>query len=265
MRRVHGVFGGPCFFVPCCLGLLLLAGCAAPLPVRVLDTPRASGGAPVAEASATDRISQLEQSARQLRQQHDAMGETLKWLDGEIRGLRRQNSTPMHLPTEAAAPVPVPSRASVRRSPPMLKPPVAPPSAPTPIVAPLIGDDLTIEPETTPPVPASTQISTPTTSAQPSARVYLVHVASYRSAAQAGPGWRALTRQHGDTLAEMSPHTTPFRDAQGRSWVRLGVGPFSAAAEAARACDRLKQAKLWCDVVGATPDALNPLVPSSGR
>ncbi len=262
-----------------CIGVILLAGCAAPPPIRVLEVPPALPGSLPLPPGATvaDRIVQLEDSARRLHAEHAAMEQALLQLDGKIQALREtQQARPSPAP-EKPAPTPTPpaptpltpltEKPSARSSPapvrperraerPQTKTAVA---ASAPAVAPLSGDDLAIEPGASPAPSAAPPVAVSAPVAAATGRAYLVHLASYRSAGQIVPGWRELSRRDRAALAGLSPYTTGFVDTQGRSWVRLSVGPFPTSAEAGRRCADLKQAHIWCDVVGAKANEMKPV------
>lgn len=81
---------------------------------------------------------------------------------------------------------------------------------------------------------------------------FLIHLASYRDAANAEPGWQILLRQAGGALSSLTP-TTRQVDVPGKGrYTRLFGGPFANRADASSTCNALQRRDMYCQVVPAT-------------
>ena len=269
------------------LAIAFLCGCAAKpqSPMRVVEytvPPEASEVAP--------RMSRLEESARRLRAQYEAMGQTLLWIEGELKALREQArvqykpvthkekmTATTAATTTAAAPAAIPTTAQPRSGSAVSRAPVS--VAPVAGgVAPLRQDDLTIEPTPTPLTPSPLTPSPLTPATHPteppksangasspvqskkasSEAVYLVHIASYKGYGMEKNGWKQLLNKTPRTLGALTPYTTPL-EKDGQTWVRLNAGTFASESEALQKCQEVKDEGGWCDVVKARKDEIAPL------
>lgn len=78
---------------------------------------------------------------------------------------------------------------------------------------------------------------------------YAVHLASYRSKAQAVGGWQRLRQRFPGLLGNLSGHFAIFDIASlGGRYYRLKAGPFEGAVGAERLCRRLSSAGQYCMV-----------------
>ena len=74
-----------------------------------------------------------------------------------------------------------------------------------------------------------------------------IHLASYKSPAQAERGWSQLRRAHGEVLAELSHTVTKVNLGSKGIFYRLIAGPFSNNAAANAACKQLKSRRQFCE------------------
>lgn len=229
----------------CALFTILLTGCAATPPVVAAEPPT---------RAQSERLQDLETAAAQLRQQHLAMGETLMWLEGEIKAMRLAQpivhqpvvdtppapvAAPAHAAVEAPAPVP---EAHASTSP----TPLVPEAAPAAEVSALSDEDLEAE-------PTEAEAATP---AAPATEGFAVHIASYSRTDLLGRGWREMRTQYGDALQGLKPFGTTFTDTNGHHWARLNVGPFASRASATATCNQLKARDVFCDVQSVAADTV---------
>ncbi len=200
--------------------LTVLTACASqPAPTPVVKAP-----------AKTASVSDLELVTANLREQHEAMSETLTWLDGEVTALRA---------AEKLAPAKV------------LSPETVAPSSKDDTEAPETADD-------TPPTKAEVgelteqdMAATETKAATPEAtkQVPMIHLASYLHADQADAGWATLQNRYPAQLAGLKVATMAYTDKNGQVWERLLAGPFATKADASARCDEIKTAGGWCEVL----------------
>lgn len=209
--------------------LLLCSACAREIPIQVTtaaptarttttNAPLPSSGDPRLSA----RVADLELAALQLRSQQMAMGQSLTWIEGQIKALHQA------LPADEAPP-PTAAPSSVA--------PVAGKTDDKDEVAALSDADFDIQP-TSPALPSSAG----------GGKTYGAHLASYREATQATKGIAELQKKHSLLLSGMNAHQVPFTDSQGRQWIRLNFGDFPSHEAAQNLCHALKAAGSWCDV-----------------
>lgn len=222
--------------------MTLLAACAQTLPVTT-EPPANDAPAPSA------RLHDLEAAAAQLRQQQLAMGESLTWLEGEIKALHQRDSAPHSAPTAPTAqamPQTIeaePIQSDVKNhhaGPTTLVPESTPPS-----VDDLNTADLQAEPTAAALTATPAQSPTLTTG-------YAVHVASFSRTEQLHKGWREIKQRYSAEIGTLRPFGTRFTDNQGRVWARLNIGPFTSRQDADTTCTRLKTAGAFCDVQPVT-------------
>lgn len=236
-------------------GLLLLGACAPTLPVQV--EPDGYTSRPTSE-----RIQDLESAAAQLREQQLAMGQSLTWIEGQIKAMRYQEahegstvvappaattpattSTQPHPPAAAPAATPdaVPEKHSEASPTPLV--PAAEPAA----VSALNNEDMDVEPTTQPHNSSST--------VAPHSG-FAVHLASYTRHEQLARGWREIKQHNGTALEGLKPFGSSFTDARGHDWVRLNVGPFETRQAAAARCADIKTTGAFCDVQEVSADSV---------
>ncbi|MCW5723883.1 MAG: SPOR domain-containing protein [Maricaulaceae bacterium] len=116
-----------------------------------------------------------------------------------------------------------------------LAPETAPPPSPSPA-----GADAPQIAEPPPSAPA------PESSAQASAGVYGVHLASYRLEAHAESGWTTLLAMFPDVLEGLQPRLAEADLGEQGVFLRLVAGPFAGHSAAEAACDALRAAGAWC-------------------
>lgn len=206
----------------------LVSACSSTLPVKTDST------APASSANLAD----LKQSAMQLRQQYEAMGQTLQWLEGEVAAAGRGHVAPAPVAVEAK---PSKSEKKHDKKPEMKAEaktehkaePKAELKAEQPVadIAPLTEDD---------------KIALPEVGSQN--LVYVLHLASYQHAEGVAPGWAQLSAANSAVLGALAPASESFTDKHGAAWRRLVAGQFTTGEEAEAACAKLKAAGAWCEV-----------------
>ena len=228
-------------------GLLLLGACAPTLPVQV--EPEGYTSRPVSE-----RIQDLESAAAQLREQQLAMGQSLIWIEGQIKAMRYQET---HEESGVTAPVATPAQPHHPAPAPAATPDAAPEkhseSSPTPLVpaepaavSELSNEDMDVEPGQ----PHNEgSASTPHSG-------FAVHLASYARQEQLARGWREIKQHNGTSLEGLKPFGSSFTDARGHDWVRLNVGPFATRHAAAARCAEIKATGTFCDVQEVSADSV---------
>jgi hypothetical protein len=203
-----------------------------------------------ATAAKPGSLSDLELATAQLRQQHEAMSETLTWMEGEVMAMKAGGSLKdaTHQPSmTSAAPaedkaevVPTSTAAQDIRAADAAKEPtkLAPETAPAEKVE---------QPAEEAPKPAEVSgLSDEDLKVQESAAP-MVHLASYQDKKQVMPGWEKLKTQHSKLLEGLSPTTREYTDDKGKLWYRLYAGPFASAAEASERCKAIKGDGGWCE------------------
>lgn len=217
--------------------LLLLAACAPTLPVRV--EPEGYTSRPVSE-----RIQDLEAAASQLREQQLAMGQSLTWIEGQIKAMRYQEVHEDRASAAAPAPAPLESPPTPEKHSEAAPTPLVP-KAPAAAVSALSDEDMEVEPS---------QPQKDTATATPSG--FAVHLASYTHQEQLARGWREI-KQHGNASLEgLKPFGSAFTDTRGREWLRLNVGPFETRRAAAARCAEIKTTGTFCDVQEVHADSV---------
>lgn len=217
----------------------LVSACSSTLPVKTDST------APSSSANLAD----LKQSAMQLRQQYEAMGQTLQWLEGEVAAAGRGHVAPAPVAVEAK---PSKSEKKHDKKPDMKAEaktehkaePKAELKAEQPVadIAPLTEDD---------------KIALPEVGSQN--LVYVLHLASYQHADGVAPGWAQLSAANNAVLGALAPASESFTDKHGAAWQRLVAGQFATGEEAEAACAKLKAAGAWCEVRQVPAASLKPL------
>lgn len=231
-------------------GLLLLGACAPTLPVQV--EPEGYTSRP-----ASERIQDLESAAAQLREQQLAMGQSLTWIEGQIKAMRHQESLegsplaapvtappaqPHHpTPAPAATPPDTPTEKHSEASP----TPLVPAAEPATVSA-LSNEDMDVEPDH-----PHNEGSAATASSG-----FAVHLASYARPGQLMRGWQEIKQHNGTSLEGLEPFGSRFTDARGRHWVRLNVGPFETRRAAADRCSAIKATGTFCDVQEVSADSI---------
>lgn len=229
---------------------LLLVACAPTLPVKV--EPEGYTSRPVSE-----RIQDLEAAASQLREQQLAMGQSLIWIEGQIKAMRYQEAhegraaaappapvaAPTHLPVDPPAPIESPSPTPEKHSEAAPTPLV--PEAPAAAVSALSDEDMEVEPG---------QPHKDSATALPSG--FAVHLASYTHQEQLARGWREIKQQGSASLEGLKPFGSAFTDTRGREWLRLNVGPFETRRAAAARCAEIKTTGTFCDVQEVRADGV---------
>lgn len=213
----------------------LVSACSSTLPVKTDST---------APASSTN-LADLKQSAMQLRQQYEAMGQTLQWLEGEVAAAGRGHVAPAPMAVEVK-----PSKTDKKhdKKPEMKTEPKVEPKAepkatqPVADIAPLTDDD---------------KIALPEVGSQN--LVYVLHLASYQHAAGVAPGWAQLSAANSAVLGALAPASESFTDKHGAAWQRLVAGQFATGEEAEAACAKLKAAGAWCEVRQVPAASLKPI------
>lgn len=209
--------------------LLLLSACAAPM------TPPAEPTAATMQQEPSQMSAKLEallDATLRLRVQYDALGETLKWQEGEIAALR-----------EAARVQPkIIVSTDVKKSEEPIKK-----EMPADVGS-LTEQDL--QPiRLSPEAPADTAAhASPASEAQTPAPYY-VHVASVADQGSAAKGWAEFQKKHMPAFGQASAVTTSFTDKKGKTWQRLWAGPYASADAANAACTALKKKGSWCEVL----------------
>lgn len=227
--------------------IAFLTACAQTLPVTV--EPATYDAPPPGE-----RLHDLEAAAAQLRQQQLAMGESLTWLEGEIKALHHTDFSKanMTVPTPIVPAAQTVTEEHHNQSGPTTLVPTSP--TPAAAVSELSTDDLRAEP--TPharPEPTALAHAARTSAQTPSPTTgYAVHVASFPRSEQLHLGWREIKQRYGAQLGNLRPFGTRFTDSQGRNWTRLNVGPFNTRQAANETCAHLKAAGAFCDVQPVT-------------
>jgi hypothetical protein len=218
------------------VALGLVSACSSTLPVKTDST------APSSSANLAD----LKQSAMQLRQQYEAMGQTLQWLEGEVAAAGRAHieTAPVAVDATPAKAAPKPHKAekkAEKKAEPKaeLKMEQQPAAAE---VAPLTDDD---------------KIALPEVGSQN--LVYVLHLASYQHAAGVAPGWAQLSAANSAVLGALAPASESFTDKHGAAWQRLVAGQFATGEEAEAACAKLKAAGTWCEVRQVPAASLKPI------
>ena len=84
-----------------------------------------------------------------------------------------------------------------------------------------------------------------------------VHLASYRHAEHAAPGWAELKSRFPNTLAGSQPRLARADLGEQGVFLRLKAGPFDSPAAAQAICDRLAAAGAWCAPTAFTGEGLN--------
>lgn len=217
----------------------LVSACSSTLPVKTDST---------APASSTN-LADLKQSAMQLRQQYEAMGQTLQWLEGEVAAAGRGHVAPAPVAVEAK---PSKSEKKHDKKPEMKAEaktehkaePKAELKAEQPVadIAPLTEDD---------------KIALPEVGSQN--LVYVLHLASYQHAEGVAPGWAQLSAANNAVLGALAPASESFTDKHGAAWQRLVAGQFTTGEQAEAACAKLKAAGAWCEVHQVPTASLKPL------
>lgn len=216
----------------------LVSACSSTLPVKTDST------APASSANLAD----LKQSAMQLRQQYEAMGQTLQWLEGEVAAAGRGHVAPAPVAVEAK---PSKSEKKHDKKPEMKAEaktehkaePKAELKAEQPVadIAPLTEDD---------------KIALPEVGSQN--LVYVMHLASYQHAEGVAPGWAQLSAANNAVLGALAPASESFTDKHGAAWQRLVAGQFTTGEQAEAACAKLKAAGAWCEVHQVPTASLKP-------
>ncbi len=228
--------------------MTLLAACAQTLPVTT-EPPANDTPAPSA------RLHDLEAAAAQLRQQQLAMGESLTWLEGEIKALRHTDFSRASAVSPTALPdaAPTPAEEQSQSGPTQLVPTSSAPVSAS--VSELSSDDMSVEPTSHTP---SQHTAVPTAPAS-HASGYAVHVASFSRSEQLHRGWQEIKHRYGAQIGNLRPFGTAFTDSQGRNWTRLNVGPLNSRQAANDVCNRLKTAGAFCDVQPVTAGSTRPV------
>lgn len=230
-------------------GLLLLGACAPTLPVQV--EPEGYTSRP-----ASERIQDLESAAAQLREQQLAMGQSLTWIEGQIKAMRYQEAhegSPVVAPVAAphpAPPAPAPAPAATPEAVPEKHSEASPtplvPAADPATVSALSNEDMDVEP--------GQPHNEGSAATAPSG--FAVHLASYSRQGQLVRGWQEIKQHNGTSLAGLKPFGSSFTDARGHDWVRLNVGPFETRHAAAARCAEIKATGTFCDVQEVSADSI---------
>ncbi len=227
-------------------GLLLLGACAPTLPVQV--EPEGYTSRP-----ASERIQDLESAAAQLREQQLAMGQSLTWIEGQIKAMRYQEAhegSPVVAPVAAPHPAPAPAPTATPDAPPEKHSEASPtplvPAAEPATVSALSNEDMDVEPAQ--PHNESAAATTPSG--------FAVHLASYTRQGQLARGWQEIKQHNGTSLEGLKPFGSSFTDARGHDWVRLNVGPFETRHAAAARCAEIKATGTFCDVQEVSADSV---------
>lgn len=217
--------------------LLALSACATQAPVSPSTATLATDAARPAPESAQmiSKIDALADSTSRLRAQYDAMGETLKWQEGEIAALRqaaKAHAQPISLmPTTTTAPTVV----------------VTPKEQPAEVGS-LTEQDLQpikLAPESK----SEIKEVKPAPVAQAATTGYYVHVASFADQASAAKGWAQFKSKNGRLLGAISGVATSFTDKAAKNWQRVWAGPYATAKQANATCAALKKKGSWCEVL----------------
>lgn len=225
------------------LVVLTLAACGHPSEPLVVKASAVKPGS----------LSDLELATAQLREQHEAMSETLTWMEGEVMAMKAGGNLKeaAHQPSHASAEEtnakteakPATTAAQDLRN---ADAAAAEPTKLAPETAPA-AEAKTEAPATEAAKPAEvSSLSEEDMKVQESAAP-MVHLASYLDNKQVMPGWEKFKQQYGQLLEGLSPTTKEFTDDKGKLWYRLYAGPFATAAEATERCKAIKGSGGWCE------------------
>ncbi len=92
-----------------------------------------------------------------------------------------------------------------------------------------------------------------------------VHLASYRTADEAGAGWNKLQRENPDELGLLEPRVEKVSIAGKGEYLRLVGGGFSSREKAKALCDKLAGKGVFCRIANFGGDRLSMLDAGGGR
>ncbi|MGF1463967.1 MAG: SPOR domain-containing protein [Maricaulaceae bacterium] len=204
------------------LGWLALNGCAG----------QADLDAQAAPASETADVEQIADAVvARLRRSAEAGEIDPAALALAVAGLRRGD----------APPVVEPEAADARPNGPAVATPALPPTAEVEQAEP--------EFEPTEPVPAqgaSASVGSASEDFPGRSLLHALHLASYRTLANAQSGWLELAGEHGDALSRLEPRLERIDLGERGEYLRLKAGPFYTQADAMKACEALAAKGVYC-------------------
>ena len=256
---------------PLALLVTILTSCGTnQQPIRVVEYTSTTE----TNEKVEQRILRLEDAASRLRSQYDAMGQTIMWIEGEIKALRSEQIHVQYKPLPQSEQTEnhklSPEDVSIVHPTPSLTPkPESENKNPTKTnatshnaeISPLNDADLSIGPSPSAHETSSTSASIQNASytPDPTGTIYLVHLASYNGYPMVKKGWKELAHKTPDALSGLKPFATTFRDDKGRAWVRLSAGPFSTEYAATVKCQEVKAEGGWCDIIKTTNTELRDI------
>jgi tetratricopeptide (TPR) repeat protein len=117
--------------------------------------------------------------------------------------------------------------------------------------------ELSMRPSQPPPMAANAMPAKPVTpgepaklekdAAKPAGPQPAVHLASYRSMAQAERGWTQIKRAHSAIIGSLKHEVSKVNLGSKGVYYRLKVGPFKDSAAAKDACTKLKRRRQFCE------------------